>query len=104
MSLASSSSYSLAGSAVKQQGLITIGAGATVSVPCASISATDAVLYSIYTVTAGANPANGTQLTGNLFNIVITAGTGFSVQSKDNTFVGTLKYVVFANSLPDVDV
>ena len=101
MSLASSSSYSVAGSAIKQQGLLTFVAGQTATVPCPSITATDVVLLRVATITARANPDLGLD---NQFTVVITAGTGFTVVGLDATYAGTVVYCVFANSLPDVNV
>ena len=101
MSLASSSSYSVAGSAIKQQGLLTFVATQTATVPCPSITATDVVLTQIRTQTARTNPDLG--LDG-LFTITITPGTGFTCVSLDVAYAGTVQYSVFANSLPDVNV
>lgn len=101
MSLASSSSYSVAGSAIKQQGLLTFVAGQTATVPCPSITNTDVVLTQIRTQTARTNPDLG--LDG-LFTITITAGTGFTAVSLDALYAGTVQYSVFANSLPDVNI
>jgi hypothetical protein len=104
MSLASSSSYSVAGSAVKQQGVLTFVAGQTCTVPCKSLTATDYIGLLVINPTAGSVPAGGTQLTNNLFTITITAGTGFTVVGRDAAFAGTVSYVVLANSLPDVNI
>jgi hypothetical protein len=101
MSLNSSSSYSGAGSAVKQQGLLTFVAGQTATVPCPSITATDVVLTQIRTQTARTNPDLG--LDG-LFTIAITPGTGFTAVSLDVLYAGTVQYGVFTCNLPDVNI
>jgi len=104
MSLNSSSSYSGAGSALKQQGVLTFVAGQTATVPVPSITTTDVVSLLILTATAGTAPGAGTQLTNNLFTIVVTAGTGFTCVSKDVAYAGTVQYAVLSNSLPDVNI
>lgn len=102
MSLASSSSYSVAGSAIKQQGILTIGTATyKCVVPCPSITATDVVLLNMRTQTARTNPDVG--LDG-AFTTTITPGTGFEVVSLDVAYTGTVQYAVFANSLPDVNI
>lgn len=103
MSLASSSSYSVAGSAVKQHGLLTFAAGQTKTVPCKSITATDEVLLRVATSTAGA-AAYAAALTNHVFTITITPGTGFTVVGIDVLYAGTVEYVVLACSLPAVDI
>lgn len=101
MSLASSSSYSVAGSAIKQQGTLTFVAGQTATVPCASITNTDVVLTQIRTQTARTNPDLG--LDG-LFTIVVTPGTGFTAVSLDVAYAGEVAYCVYCNSLPNVNI
>ena len=101
MSLSSSSSYSAAGSAVKQQGTLTFVAGQTATVALPSITATDVVLLNVATITARTNPDLGLD---NQFTVAITPGTGFTVVGLDAAFAGTVRYVVLANSLPDVNI
>lgn len=105
MSLSSASSYrSPVGAGVLQHGLLTFVATQTCTVPCTAIAATDEVYVQVNTPTAGTVPAAGTQLTNNLFTIVITAGTGFTCISKDVAFAGTVDYVVLASGLPAVNI
>jgi hypothetical protein len=101
MSLNSSSSYSGAGSAIKQQGTLTFVANQTATVPLKSITATDVVLLNVRTITARTNPDLGLD---NQFTVVITPGTGFTAKGLDTAYAGTVAYCVFANSLPDVDI
>jgi hypothetical protein len=101
MSLSSASSFSVAGSGIKQQGTLTFVAGQTCTVPVPSISATDVVLTQIRTQTARTNPDLG--LDG-IFTIAVTAGTGFTAVSLDVLFAGTVAYAVYANGLPDVNI
>ena len=103
MSLASSSSYSVVGSAIKQHGLLTFAAGETCTVPCKSIVATDKVVLRIRLPTAGA-AAYGATLLNHVFTLAITPGTGFTAIGQDVLFAGTVEYTVLANSLPAVDI
>jgi hypothetical protein len=101
MSLNASSSYSTAGSAIKQQGILTFVAGQTATVPCPSITATDVVLLNVRTITARTNPDVGLD---NQFTVAITAGTGFTVIGLDALYAGTVQYSVFTCNLPDVNI
>jgi len=101
MSLSSASSFSIAGTGVKQQGTLTFVATQTCTVAVPQITATDIVLTQIRTQTARTNPDVG--LDG-LFTVTVTPGTGFTCISLDVAFAGTVAYVVLANGLPDVDV
>jgi len=101
MSLASSSSYSVAGSAVKQQGILTFTAGQTATVPCPSITSTDVVILRVATITARTNPDLGLD---NQFTVVVNAGTGFTAVGLDVAYAGQVVYCVLANNLPDVNV
>jgi len=101
MSISSASSFSVAGTGIKQQGTLTFVATQTCTVPVPSITATDVVLTQIRTQTARTNPDVG--LDG-LFTIVVTPGTGFTCVSLDVAYAGTVAYAVYANGLPDVDI
>jgi len=101
MSLSSASSYSVAGTAIKQHGVLTFVAGQTATVPCASIVATDKVVLRVATITARANPDLGLD---NQFTVAITAGTGFTAVGLDATYAGTVEYCVLACGLPAVNV
>ncbi len=101
MSLSSASSYSVAGTAIKQQGNLTFTAGQTATVPCPSITATDVVLLRVATITARTNPDLGLD---NQFTVVITAGTGFTVVGLDVAYAGVVRYCVLSSSLADVNV
>jgi hypothetical protein len=103
MSLASSSSYSVAGSSIKQHGVLTFAAGQTKTVPCKSIVATDEVSLRVQQSTAGA-AAYAAALTNHVFTITITPGTGFTVVGVDVLFAGQVEYIVHACSLPSVDI
>jgi len=108
MSISSSAVYSPAPiqypTTVLQSGVLTFVAGQTCTVPCSAIVASSQVSLLVATATAGTNPANGTQLTNNLFTVAITAGTGFTVVGKDNAFAGTVTYIVLNSSAPVVNV
>jgi len=101
MSLSSASSFSIAGTGVKQQGTLTFVAGQTCTVPVPQITATDVVLLRVATVTARTNPDLGLD---NQYTVVVTPGTGFTAISLDVLYAGTVAYVVLANGLPDVNI
>jgi hypothetical protein len=103
MSLSSASSFSEAGTAVIQQGLLTFVAGQTCTVPCPAIKATDAVVIYPATSTAGA-AAYAAALTNHIFTLAITAGTGFTLVGVDALYAGTVRYVVLSSSLPAVNI
>lgn len=101
MSLSSASSYSVAGTAIKQHGVLTFVAGQTATVPCASILATDKVVLRVATITARTDPDVGLD---NQFTVAITAGTGFTAVGLDVAYAGTVEYTVLACGLPAVNV
>lgn len=101
MSLNSSSSYSNSGSAVIQQGTLTFAAAGTATVPVPDIDANSVILLRVATVTARTNPDLGLD---NQFTVAVTAGTGFTCVSLDALYAGTVRYAVFASSLPAVDI
>nr|WPF46427.1 MAG: hypothetical protein [Lake Baikal virophage 1] len=103
MSLSSASSYSNAGTAIIQHGVLTFVAGQTCTVPCPSIVASDTILLTVATSTAGAAAYVATLL-NHLYTVVVTAGTGFTVVGQDALYAGTVKYTVLHSGLPSKDV
>jgi len=103
MSLSSASSYSNAGTAIIQHGVLTFVAGQTCTVPCPSIIASDDIILTVRTATAGA-AAYAADLPNHLFTVAITAGTGFTVVGQDALYAGTVNYVVLHSGLPTKDV
>jgi hypothetical protein len=82
---------------VLQQGVITKAANVPLVVPCAGILATDDVIYTPLTKTAGAGTSPPSEL------ITIQAGVSFTATSSYADFAGTFSYQVVRSSARTVN-
>jgi len=83
--------------AVLQQGVITKTANTPLVVPCPQILATDIVVYTPLTKTAGAGTSPPSEL------ITIQTGVSFTATSSYADFAGTFDYVVLRSTAKAVD-